>query len=153
MSQGLDTTVLGRTGLSVTRLGYGAMAVRDVAEDVAKRILNAVLDAGIKLLEERRPDILYLSLTDFIQHSYAPGHEAADRFYKDLDTRFARMKELGAVETLEDFLTFRDKYAVLRNSAKFWETYDWFNAWNFEHRGTAAGVLDLSYYDLFDHVY
>ena len=63
------------------------------------------------------------------------------------------VRELGAVETLEDFLAFRDKYAVLRNSAKFWETYDWFNAWNFEHRGTAAGVLDLSYYDLFDHVY
>ena len=59
-----------------------------------------VLDAGIKLLEERRPDILYLSLTDFIQHSYAPGHEAADRFYKDLDTRFARMKGLGAVVAL-----------------------------------------------------
>jgi hypothetical protein len=63
------------------------------------------------------------------------------------------VKELGAVETLEDFLTFRDKYAVLRNSAKFWKTYDWFNAWNLEHRGIAAGVLDLSYYDLFDHVY
>ena len=30
-----------------------------------------VLDAGIKLLEERRPDILYLSLTDFIQHAHA----------------------------------------------------------------------------------
>jgi len=63
------------------------------------------------------------------------------------------VRELGAVETLEDFLAFRDKYAVLRNSAEFWETYDWFNAWNFEHRGTAAGVFDLSYYDLFDHVY
>ena len=59
-----------------------------------------VLDAGIKLLEERRPDILYLSLTDFIQHTSAPGHETANQFYKDMDSRFARMKELGAVVAL-----------------------------------------------------
>ena len=55
-----------------------------------------VLDAGIKLLEERRPDILYLSLTDFIQHAFAPGHPEADQFYRDLDTRFGRLEELGA---------------------------------------------------------
>ena len=51
MSQGLDTAVLGRTGLSVTRLGYGAMAVRDVDEDVANRMLNAVVDAGINFID------------------------------------------------------------------------------------------------------
>jgi len=55
-----------------------------------------VIDAGIKLLEERRPDILYLSLTDFIQHGHAPGTPVADKFYKDLDTRFGRLIELGA---------------------------------------------------------
>jgi len=59
-----------------------------------------VLDAGIKLLEERRPDILYLSLTDFIQHAHAPGAPDANRFYKDLDSRFGRLKELGAVVAL-----------------------------------------------------
>ncbi|MDH3467634.1 MAG: phosphonoacetate hydrolase, partial [Gammaproteobacteria bacterium] len=59
-----------------------------------------VLDAGIKLLEDRRPDILYLSLTDFIQHAYAPGHPEADRFYKDLDARFGRLEELGATLAL-----------------------------------------------------
>jgi phosphonoacetate hydrolase len=59
-----------------------------------------VLDAGIRLLETRRPDILYLSLTDFIQHAHAPGHPAADRFYRDLDARFARLAELGAVVAL-----------------------------------------------------
>ena len=43
-----------------------------------------VLDAGLKLLEERRPDILYLSLTDYIQHAYAPGHGQADCFYAEM---------------------------------------------------------------------
>jgi phosphonoacetate hydrolase len=59
-----------------------------------------VLDAGIKLLEERRPDILYLSLTDFIQHAHAPGTADANTFYKDMDDRFGRMKELGAIVAL-----------------------------------------------------
>ncbi len=59
-----------------------------------------VLDMGIKLLEERRPDILYLSLTDFIQHAHAPGTPEANRFYKDLDSRFGRLKELGAIVAL-----------------------------------------------------
>jgi phosphonoacetate hydrolase len=59
-----------------------------------------VLDAGIKLLETRRPDILYLSLTDFIQHSHAPGAPVANQFYRDLDARFGRLAELGAIVAL-----------------------------------------------------
>jgi phosphonoacetate hydrolase len=59
-----------------------------------------VLDTGIKLLETRRPDILYLSLTDFIQHAFAPGHAQADQFYRDLDARFGRLEELGATVVL-----------------------------------------------------
>lgn len=59
-----------------------------------------VLDAGIKLLETRRPEILYLSLTDFIQHSHAPGAPVANQFYRDLDARFGRLAELGAIVAL-----------------------------------------------------
>ena len=59
-----------------------------------------VLDAGIKLLEDRRPEILYLSLTDFIQHTHAPGTPVANQFYKDLDARFGRLAELGATVAL-----------------------------------------------------
>ena len=56
-----------------------------------------VLDAGIKLLAERRPDILYLSLTDYIQHKYAPGEPEANRYYEALDERFGKLDALGAV--------------------------------------------------------
>jgi phosphonoacetate hydrolase len=59
-----------------------------------------VLDAGIRLLEERRPEILFLSLTDFIQHAYAPGHPEADRFYREMDARFGRLEALGATVVL-----------------------------------------------------
>src|SRR5712691_837493 len=48
---------LGRTGLQVTMLGYGAMELRgaprgrDIAEAQAETILNAVLDAGINYID------------------------------------------------------------------------------------------------------
>jgi aryl-alcohol dehydrogenase-like predicted oxidoreductase len=55
----LPMSTLGRTGLQVTRLGYGAMEVRGsriwggrpVTEDQARTILNAVLDAGINFID------------------------------------------------------------------------------------------------------
>jgi len=59
MATNLPTATLGRTGLAVTRLGYGAMEIRGpriwsgrpVTEDRAKTILNAVLDAGINFID------------------------------------------------------------------------------------------------------
>jgi len=59
-----------------------------------------VLDAGIRLLETRRPDLLYLSLTDFIQHAHAPDTPEANAFYANLDARFGRLEELGATVAL-----------------------------------------------------
>jgi len=59
-----------------------------------------VLDTGIKLLEEQKPDLLYLSLTDFIQHAHAPGSEEANKFYIEMDQRFGRLQDLGALVAL-----------------------------------------------------
>jgi len=59
-----------------------------------------VLDAGIKLLQEQKPDLLYLSLTDFVQHAHAPGTAEANRFYIEMDQRFGRLQELGALVAL-----------------------------------------------------
>jgi phosphonoacetate hydrolase len=59
-----------------------------------------VLEAGIKLLEAKRPDLMYLSLTDWVQHKYAPDESEAQRFYRELDSRFGRLAELGATVAL-----------------------------------------------------
>jgi aryl-alcohol dehydrogenase-like predicted oxidoreductase len=51
------TRALGRTGADVTILGYGAMELRgqprspEIADDDAGRLLNAVLDGGINLID------------------------------------------------------------------------------------------------------
>jgi aryl-alcohol dehydrogenase-like predicted oxidoreductase len=59
MSNSLPKAILGRTGLSVTRLGFGAMEIRGsriwggrpVTEEQAKTILHAVLDSGINFID------------------------------------------------------------------------------------------------------
>ena len=50
-----------------------------------------VLEAGIKLLEQKRPDLLYLSLTDWVQHKFAPSESGARKFYQALDACFGRL--------------------------------------------------------------
>ncbi|WP_308639826.1 aldo/keto reductase [Paenibacillus silvisoli] len=55
----VQKAVLGRTGLEVTRLGFGAMEIRgpriwggrSVTDEEAGRILNAVLDSGINFID------------------------------------------------------------------------------------------------------
>ena len=59
-----------------------------------------VLEAGIRILERDRPDILYLSLTDYIQHKYAPPEAEAVRFYREIDARFGRLADMGAIVAL-----------------------------------------------------
>jgi phosphonoacetate hydrolase len=59
-----------------------------------------VLDAGIKLLQMAPRDLMYLSLTDYVQHKYAPGEAEARRFYQALDDRFGQLEELGAIVVL-----------------------------------------------------
>ncbi len=56
-----------------------------------------VMACGVYLARERLADLLYLSLTDFVQHTYAPGTPEADAFYTSLDGRLAELDALGAV--------------------------------------------------------
>src|SRR5215211_5902146 len=57
MASELPKRLLGRTGLNVTTLGYGAMELRgaprgrDISDEQADRILNAALDSGINYID------------------------------------------------------------------------------------------------------
>jgi len=56
-----------------------------------------VLDAGVTLLQKQTADFLYLSLTDYMQHKYAPEDQPALDFYAAMDERFGQLLELGAI--------------------------------------------------------
>lgn len=54
-----------------------------------------VFAAGVKLVETFRPDAMYLSTTDYIQHKAAPGSKIATDFYAMIDSYLARLDALG----------------------------------------------------------
>jgi phosphonoacetate hydrolase len=56
-----------------------------------------VLDAGIALLERGLARLLYLSLSDYVQHAHAPATPEANAFHRALDARVGRLAGLGAV--------------------------------------------------------
>jgi phosphonoacetate hydrolase len=59
-----------------------------------------VFAAGVKLLQTRRPDVMYLSTTDYIQHKFAPGTDGANRFYAMMDRYLAKIDAMGAAIAL-----------------------------------------------------
>lgn len=56
-----------------------------------------VLDAGIRLLETRRPDIMYLSLSDYVQHKHGPEEPEALAFMAEIDRRVDSLITMGAL--------------------------------------------------------
>jgi len=59
-----------------------------------------VFAAGVALLERERPDIMYLSTTDYVQHKAAPGTPAANEFTAMIDRYLGRLDALGATVVL-----------------------------------------------------
>jgi phosphonoacetate hydrolase len=59
-----------------------------------------VFAAGVKLMATRRPDLLYLSTTDYVQHKCAPGTSLADEFYAMMDGYLAKLDAMGCVIAL-----------------------------------------------------
>ena len=55
-----------------------------------------VLDAGMKLIERGAAELIYLSLSDYVQHAHAPGSPEADAFHSAIDDRVGHLAELGA---------------------------------------------------------
>jgi phosphonoacetate hydrolase len=54
-----------------------------------------VFAAGVKIMERDRPEIMYLSTTDYIQHKHAPGTPVANDFYAMMDGYLARLDAMG----------------------------------------------------------
>lgn len=56
-----------------------------------------VLKAGAALIEQERADFAYLTLTDFMQHKFAPEDEASLKFYGQLDKQIGRLLDANAI--------------------------------------------------------
>lgn len=56
-----------------------------------------VLRAGVALIEKGLADFLYLSLTDYMQHTYAPEAEESLAFYEAMDAEIGKLIKAGAI--------------------------------------------------------
>ncbi len=59
-----------------------------------------VFAAGVKLMTQRHPDVMYLSTTDYVQHKHAPGAPGANAFYAMMDGYLGQLDAMGCVIAL-----------------------------------------------------
>ena len=59
-----------------------------------------IFAAGVKIMRRDRPNIMYLSTTDYIQHKHAPGSPVANNFYAMMDSYWAQLDALGCTVAL-----------------------------------------------------
>ena len=80
--------------------GVVEMVGMPVPDVYSAELSEFVFAAGVKLLQSRRPDIMYLSTTDYVQHKFAPGSAPANAFYAMMDRYWFQLDQAGAVLAL-----------------------------------------------------
>ncbi|TPN50707.1 phosphonoacetate hydrolase [Mesorhizobium sp. B1-1-7] len=87
-----DTTTVVEHGIDNASKHFGL----PVPEVYSAELSEFVFAAGVQLLREFRPDIMYLTTTDYVQHKYAPGVPQANAFYEMFDKYLTELDALGA---------------------------------------------------------
>jgi phosphonoacetate hydrolase len=87
-----DTTTMVEHGIDNASKHFGL----PVPEVYSAELSEFVFAAGVQLLKEFRPDIMYLTTTDYVQHKYAPGVPQANAFYEMFDKYLTELDALGA---------------------------------------------------------
>ena len=88
-----------------TRVGQGiddalTFVGRPLPSVYSAALSEFVFAAGVRLLAAFRPDVMYLSTTDYVQHKAAPGSAAANAFYAMIDKHLGELDRAGAVVAL-----------------------------------------------------
>lgn len=87
-----DTTTMEEHGID----NAAAFVGRPVPSVYSADLSEFVFAAGVRLMERDRPDVMYLSTTDYIQHKHAPGTPVANDFYRMMDSYWAALDAAGA---------------------------------------------------------
>jgi phosphonoacetate hydrolase len=69
---------------------------RPVPEVYSADLSEFVFAAGVKILKEWSPDVMYLSTTDYIQHKFAPHQQGAKDFYAMADKYIGELDAMDA---------------------------------------------------------
>ncbi|MDX8535021.1 phosphonoacetate hydrolase [Mesorhizobium sp. VK25A] len=87
-----DTTTKAEHGIDNASKHFGL----PVPEVYSAELSEFVFAASVQLLKEFRPDVMYLTTTDYVQHKYAPGVPQANAFYEMFDKYLAQLDAMGA---------------------------------------------------------
>jgi phosphonoacetate hydrolase len=92
-SEKADETTMAENGIDDAQ----GMVGRDIPDVYSAELSEFIFDAGVKLMSSMRPDLMYLSTTDYIQHKHAPGTPVANQFYAMMDKYWAQLDAAGAI--------------------------------------------------------
>jgi phosphonoacetate hydrolase len=70
---------------------------KPVPEVYSADLSEFIFAAGVKLMHTFRPDLMYLSTTDYIQHKAGPGTKIANDFYAMIDGYLAELDKAGTI--------------------------------------------------------
>ena len=85
-----EKVTLEENGIAKTPIPFAIPSV------YSAEVSQAVFAAGLELLKSEKPDLLYLSTTDYIQHLHGPDDEAALTFTEMVDRYLIMLIEAGA---------------------------------------------------------
>jgi phosphonoacetate hydrolase len=86
------------------------MVGMEVPEVYSAELSDFVFAAGVRLLKSMRPDLMYLSTTDYVQHKYAPGSAGANSFYAMMDRYLGEFDRAGAILVIVADHGMKDKH-------------------------------------------
>ena len=87
-----DTTTLAEHGIE----NASEQLELPVPSVYSAELSEYVFAAGVKLMKNFKPDIMYLTTTDYVQHKSEPGAEQANSFYEMFDRYLTELDEMGA---------------------------------------------------------
>ncbi|GBD48352.1 phosphonoacetate hydrolase [Methylopila sp. Yamaguchi] len=121
LGKGLDFasgTAIAFSSEKADRANFAENGVENVLEFVGKPLPEVysadlsefVFAAGVKLLNGFRPDVMYLSTTDYVQHKAAPGSEVANSFYAMFDGYVGQLDAAGCTLVMTADHGMNDKH-------------------------------------------
>ena len=95
-SEKANETTLAENGIENAQ----SLVDRPIPSVYSAELSEFIFDAGAKLMQSFRPDLMYLSTTDYIQHKHAPGTPVANQFYAMMDRYWEKLHAQGAALAL-----------------------------------------------------
>jgi phosphonoacetate hydrolase len=102
MSSGRAVCFSAEKADQATLQGNGIERVVDLVKMPVPQVYSTELSefvfaAGVEIMKRDRPDLMYLSTTDYLQHKVAPGTPEANAFYAMMDGYLAKLDQLGCI--------------------------------------------------------